>query len=190
MNYSKLNLKIIGVTPLILHNVQLADPLNEYSKALSKISGKRSKTEADHLEMAKIEFHGSLYTMNNKVIIPTEMIEASIIDGAKKFRKGSQFKAGFFIKDHAELDFGQKLKADQLWKHREKYSIRAGVRVKTSRLFRTRPKFDTWSISFEIHYDPSLIDESELKEAIAKAGTQVGIGDWRPKHGRYILSEN
>lgn len=172
-----------------MHNGQMADPLNEITRALSKISSKRAKTDADHEEMARLEFLGGLYTKNNKVIVPAEMLEASIISGAKKFKRGLAFKAGIIVENHAELHFGKKLKADQLWKYQDKYSLRVGVRVQTSKLFRTRPKFDNWNLSFTILYDTSLIDKSELIEAVKKAGSQAGLGDWRPKHGRFKIED-
>jgi hypothetical protein len=173
-----------------MHNGQLADPLNEFSKAIGKISSKRSKTEADHEEIGRLEFLGGLYVKNNKVIIPAEMLEASIIAGAKKFRKGPAFKVGIIVEDHAELNFGSGLKADRLWKHKDKYALRVAVRIQRSKLFRVRPKFDKWSLSFTVLYDPSIVDENELIEAIKKAGSQAGLGDWRPRYGRFKIDSS
>jgi hypothetical protein len=62
--------RITGAAPLILHNVQLADPLNAYAKEMKKISGKRRKTDADLEELARFEWHGSLYVSQGQVVIP------------------------------------------------------------------------------------------------------------------------
>ena len=51
-----LQLTIKGVSPLLLHNGQTANPLNKYARQLKAVSGKRNKTDEDFEAMAKIEF--------------------------------------------------------------------------------------------------------------------------------------
>lgn len=46
---------------MLMHNGQLADPSNEWARAIKEISGKRAKTAADYEEMARLEWLGSLY---------------------------------------------------------------------------------------------------------------------------------
>ncbi len=65
-----LKLKFTSVSPLVMHNGELANPFNEFTQKIKKISSKRGKTEADMKEMARLEFHGGLYTTNGFVIIP------------------------------------------------------------------------------------------------------------------------
>lgn len=57
----KFTLTLTGVTPLLVHNARLADPLDPIVRQTKPISGKRSKTEEDHLELARLEFIGGLY---------------------------------------------------------------------------------------------------------------------------------
>ena len=59
--YKSISLMIVGTSPLVMHNGQTADPLNKYAKMLREISAKRRKTEADFIEMARIEFVAALY---------------------------------------------------------------------------------------------------------------------------------
>src|SRR5688572_28760874 len=94
MNYETSKFRIRGVVPLVMHNGQLADPLNSYTKELKKVSGKRSKTEADHEQMGKLEWYGSLYLHNGAPCLPGEVIEAAFIEAAKKGKRGPQAKAG------------------------------------------------------------------------------------------------
>lgn len=51
-----LELILTGVAPLLQHNGQTTDPLNPFSRAMSEISSKRKKTEADHRERDRLEF--------------------------------------------------------------------------------------------------------------------------------------
>ena len=87
--YETLEVHIQGVVPLILHNGQLVNPLNPISKEMKKISSKRAKTESDYEELARLEFMGSLYLNEKKEpVIPGECIEATLINAAKKSKKG------------------------------------------------------------------------------------------------------
>ncbi len=47
MSWKPLQLKLIGCRPLVMHNGRLSDPLDEFAKAIQKVSKKRSKTDAD-----------------------------------------------------------------------------------------------------------------------------------------------
>ena len=47
-----LKIRLIGETPLMIHNNRLANPLNEYSRELKKLTKKRDKTDADVMEIS------------------------------------------------------------------------------------------------------------------------------------------
>jgi hypothetical protein len=42
-----------------------------------------------------------------------------------------------------------------------------------------------WSADVTASFLPTLLDRSEVLEIFQIAGAQVGIGDWRPRYGRY-----
>ena len=90
MSYRTIRFRITGVAPLVMHNGQLANPLNPFAKALSRVSGKRKKTEADYEELARIEFLGGLYVGDDGPCIPGEVIEGALFRAAKKMRRGEQ----------------------------------------------------------------------------------------------------
>ena len=52
---------IRGIRPLLMHNGQLADPLNDYAKELSRLAHKKQKSDEDHVAVGQAEFQGSLY---------------------------------------------------------------------------------------------------------------------------------
>jgi hypothetical protein len=56
----KITLRLVGVGPMLMHSSRLADPLDPQSKALSKVTSKRHKTDADHHRIAELEWFGSL----------------------------------------------------------------------------------------------------------------------------------
>lgn len=178
--------KIIGASPLLLHSGQLADPLNEWSKALKKVSGKRAKTEADFEEMGRIEWYGGLYVLDGRVVLPGEMIEACIINGARKTKSGKAAQAGVYVLDPAQLVYPHCDKSiDEIFSMPQ-YRLRVGVKMNGSAtVMRTRPKFDTWSATFAVTFDDTLFNPDTLHEWLITAGQIVGVGDWRPRYGRF-----
>jgi hypothetical protein len=183
-----LEVSIRGFSPLILHNGQTADPTNKFARAMKEISGKRKKTDEDYAELARIEWHAGLYVNSDgKIIIPASCFEASIYDGAKKSKLGKAFKSAVFVDNDALLDIGKKYdKATDLWKE-EQYRDCRGVRVNQARVMRTRPIFHTWSFNAVVMFDDEQVNMADVKRALVDAGSKSGIGDYRPRYGRFVV---
>ncbi len=43
----RVSINLLGTTPLLVHNVQLADPDNTFTKEIAAITSKRKKTPED-----------------------------------------------------------------------------------------------------------------------------------------------
>jgi hypothetical protein len=185
-SYKTLKFKITSVAPLLMHNGQTADPLNQHSRSIAEITSKRKKTEADHREVSRREWFAGLYLMNGEPCIPAEMIEAVLIEGAKKEKRGPAAKAGIIVESNARLDYQGPRKPEALWQD-EKFRLRVPVRVGTSRVIRTRPRFEKWSASIVVKYLPSLLNEKDIRSFLAAAGEQIGLADWRPRFGRFAV---
>jgi hypothetical protein len=82
--YKRLRLHLVGVAPLIMHNGALSDPLNQYSKAIKRISSKRHKVDSDYEEMARLEYHGGLYLHQGRPCIPGFVVEAALVRGGRR----------------------------------------------------------------------------------------------------------
>jgi copper chaperone CopZ len=182
----QLTVSIRGVSPLIMHNGQTADPLNKFSRAMKEISGKRKKTDEDYAEMSRIEWHAGLYVnAEQKLILPAACLEASIYDGAKKSKLGKAFKSAVFIEHDSLLDIGKKYgKAEDLFADDQFKDIR-GVRVNQARVMRTRPIFWQWGCEFIVTFDDEQVNLKDVERAIADAGSKSGVGDFRPRYGRF-----
>lgn len=179
---------IKGIAPLIMHNGQLADPLNEMAQALSRLTSKRKKTIDDHKEIGRVEWMGGLYIdEKRRPCLPGEVIEGALVSGAKKFKLGKDAKSGIVVLGNFAVEYDGPKDPDKLWSHGG-FLKRAGVKVGTARVIRSRPIFPEWSCKFTIEWDPMVIkDERSLLEIVEAAG-QCGIGDWRPKFGRFEVS--
>ena len=187
--YQILKFRITGVAPLLMHNGQLADPLNQWSKRIAELSGKKGKdkTEADHLELGRREYFGGIYMDKDGPIIPGEMIEASLIKGAMKEKRGPAAKAGMLVRNHAKLEYKGPRTVDELY-GAGTFQFRSSVKVGTSRIVRVRPMFSDWSAEVVVDFLPSLLNAAHIRSFLITAGEQIGIGDWRPRYGRFVVS--
>lgn len=183
MNTTTITIK--GLTPLIMHNGQLADPLNAATKALSRLTSKKKKTDDDHLEVRKCEWYGGLYVDEKGApCLPGEVIEAALVEGAKKFKLGKMTKGGVIVFGNFALEYEGPKSIDKLWSHGGFLKC-AGVKIQGKRIIRSRPIFPAWSCTFDVQWDPSLVKDEEQLMEIAESAGQTGIGDWRPKYGRF-----
>lgn len=181
------NFRLTGAVPIILHNGRTANPLDPWSKALKAISSKRKKTDADHEEMARIEWYASLYqNKEERIILPGMLIEAAFQNGAKKHKLGTIAKAALFVDQHARLEFdGMDLTADELWERGEN-TLTVACRVQTSKVMRTRFIAEEWAATVAVTYENTLLNLAQVIDIIDATGSQVGVGTWRPKHGRFV----
>lgn len=190
MDYEKVTLRLTGLAPLIMHNGQLANPLDEGARALRKLTSKRKKTDADHEELARVEFYGGLYMDEGGPIIPNELLLACLIAGARKSKEGMQAQAGIIVDAHATLIYDGPRDAAGLWMARHavlgrEFAYTKIVRVGAARLVRTRPIFRRWQVETAIEYLPDIVNESQVVNFATNAGRLVGIGDRRPQFGRF-----
>ena len=186
--YHSLRYKIIGASPLLHHSGQLADPLNPHAKAIAQVAGKRKKTEADHMRLAELEFAGSLWLSGGVPCIPGEAMEAAIVKAAQGARQGPKAKAGLMVRDDLRLQYDGPKDPRALWDD-PRFRLRCGVRIGTSRIMRTRPHFPTWEAELVIDYLPGMLNPQDVRNFVVVAGEQVGVGDWRPRFGRFRLDE-
>lgn len=66
---------------------------------------------------------------------------------------------------------------------------RRPVVIQKSRIMRARPKFPEWELDFQIEIIDPNIEPAQLKEILDYAGMYIGIGDYRPKFGRFMVTK-
>lgn len=179
---------ITGTSPMLMHNVQLSDPLNPAARELSRLTSKRKKTIEDHQEVARAEFLGALYIDPDVgPYIPGEWVMAALVSGARLNRLGTTVTRGVIITTEVNpLAYANNSIRDpeQMWESKL-FTHRASVKVKTSRVIRTRPQFLDWSTQAEGLLDESQLDLNQLGQVAENAGLFCGMGNWRPRFGRF-----
>lgn len=196
MKEIKLNLK--GLVPLMMHNNQAVDPLNKYYKCMKPLSAKRNKTEADLMELGRIEWEAGLYVSpQGKICIPGRNIEKSFILGARKSKNGKKFEEGVYLSDdYCDLKFKDNgvvvknldIPSSDLDKlYMAEHIDRRAVTVSRSTIIRTRPIFESWELSCTVLYDENVLNGQTLLECVDVAGKYVGLCEMRPRLGRFEI---
>lgn len=180
--------KLIGVSPLLMHNIQLADPLSEAAQALKEVTKKRKKSDEELLEIRRLEWLGGLYLDENGApALPADMILAAVVAGARKSKLGKDAQAGVFeTQAYYPLDYDGPRDIAELYQTPGFVDVRA-ARVTTSRVMRTRPRFPRWSVDIALSVNTEVINLAEVWDALEIAGERSGLGDHRPRFGRFTV---
>jgi hypothetical protein len=168
-----------------MHNGQLADPLNRWTKAIKAISGKRMKTDADHEEIARLEWFGSLYLQDGKLCITGMAMQATLINAAKTQKKGTKAMAGLVCEANFALVYHGPPDPTLLWED-ESFRDRSSMIVERSRIIRTRPIFMPWSTSIDVAYNDEMLNAGDIDAFVSIGGDTIGLLESRKRgFGRY-----
>jgi hypothetical protein len=176
---------LTGRTPLVMHNVRLADPLYEYTRKIKQITDKRTKTDYDHEQIAKLEWMGGLYIgeadHKGEIVVPTWNVIRTLEEAAKVIKKGRQvIRSVNAIEIEVPLEFpdrGRKL--EELWEMGEQYRFSALVGIQRAKTTRMRPQFPNWSLTMMALLQEDLLNFEQLQEIATQAGVIEGLGDAR-----------
>lgn len=184
--------------PLLMHNGQLARPHGKFSAAIKAISGKKNKTEADHAEMARIEWRGGWHSIptldpfgpipaDAQPSLPLEAVESMLAGAATNNIKGGKklVQAAIVCTDVAVTIGDGLLQSIAEMEGVEEYMDQRMARVQASRVLRTRPRLERWGVRYVLSVtDRISFDQVEM--LAGKAG-DIGLGDWRPRYGTHVV---
>jgi hypothetical protein len=197
-----------GISPLLLHSGQTADPLNQFSRAFVRLKKRaKDKTDEDYATFALLEWWAGLHLSapatisedgvatcdpGTVITIPAHQLDSCIREGARKSKSGKQACAGVIVEADGILHHEGPPDLTKLSQD-DHFHFRCAVKVQAAKVMRTRPRFDAWKISFTVLLDPGVVDPEDLEVWLAAAGRLVGIGDWRPgapkggNYGRFVV---
>lgn len=186
---ARFRLTCVGTEPLLMHNARLANPLDEVAKLMKRTTAKRTKTEEDYEELARLEHWGGLYFDEQLgPFLPGQNFERCLVDAARITKSGKKIERGVFIESNVNpVGYDGPRTIELLWKD-ENFRHMASVKVGMSRVMRTRPMFRNWSVYADGQYDAAVINLDELREIAGTAGRMIGLGDWRPRFGRFTVT--
>ena len=193
MSYKQVKIKVTGIQPLMLNNIQTANPLNKWTKMLKAVTGKSKKTDEDTIEIIRLQFMSSWYfDADGNYVLPSDNLLKSFEAGAKEFKKGTKFIENVqIIEDNLILHFdGQDKSLDELYddgngKYVDTRLCGIGTGMSKSKVLATRALIDKWWFTATLVYDPEQIDLADIKKAAENGGERKGVGTYRRKFGRY-----
>lgn len=182
------NVTVEGIAPLMQHRYPMPD-LGNLSKGGNKSTGAKDFTQ-EWREYFYSETSGQIYQ-------PSSHLEGALIKAAVGFKvagkRGKTYKdlfsanvfidptniphEGFTVPDELDTDADKPLYLD----------VRPVV-IQRARVVRIRPCFKPgWRLSFEIQVADDEIQPGMLQDVLTLAGKTVGIGDYRPRFGRFNI---
>lgn len=170
-----------------MHNVRMSDPTYSAVRAMKKITADKKFKDTDEgiEQLAHLEFIGGMY--HDEVMgpyLPAENITGSIVAGAKATRQGKTISRALLLLDDSPLAYDGPRDLESLWSD-ERFRDRRMVRVQRNKVPRVRPRFDEWRAEFDGDLDTELINLREFEEIAELAGRSEGVGDYRPRFGRF-----
>lgn len=181
-----ITVQLSGKAPFLMHSDRFANPLDPMTKAHKELTSKRKKTDDDHTAIAKSEFIGGCYWRKGTgFYLPAQNLDACLIAAAKLQKLGTKFKQGVqVLEDELLFEGYQKKTPEQLWEDPDHVDCR-GVKVGTSKIMRYRPILRKWNLTATIVINEDVVNVSEVKKAVQDAGALIGLGDYRPRFGRF-----
>lgn len=172
---------IRGVKPLLMHST-------------------RSMTESPKMPRGghlPPKDEAELATYRNKkgeIVIPGDSLLGAIKAAATDFKVRGKGKTTF----KKFVDSGLEIDRDAVLTPQEYEIDSRPVVVSRSRIIRSRPRFDEWETTFDITvldpdtwldpFDEEYSGGGNLRDIIDAAGRFKGIGDFRPRFGRFEIS--
>lgn len=179
---------VTGVSPLMQHRFPLPD-----LEALSK-GGSLKSGEPDYSQ----EWRKAMYVDSNGCLYqPAAHFEGAMIKAAASYKikgaRGKTYKDLFrssVIVSPDEIPFNmpapQELDGDP---DKVMYLDVRPVVIQRARIARIRPTFKAgWHLEFEIMVSDGQIPKNVLYEVLSLAGKTVGVGDYRPRFGRFQIA--
>jgi len=168
-----INVEITGIAPLLQNRF----PIEAHGHNISKVTKK--------VYVPDDEAKKCLYTRDDVIFQPAEHIYQSMIRAATDFK----FSGKKTFKDVVTSCIAVEPEEIPLISDKPyEIDIRPVV-IQRARVLKWRPKFNQWKLKFNILIlDETNISPANIKEILEKAGATKGIGDYRPRFGRFTIT--
>ena len=145
-----------------------------------KAVGKKKLTGEQEAELAAYRLE------SGELCQPADAIHQAMIEAAGEFQIQGRGK-----KTYKSVLKGLVIISPDFISHgTEEYAIdKRVVRIQKARIVRHRPHLPEWQLSFLVQVlDENLLPDEVLSAILAKAGQTIGIGDYRPRFGRFVVT--
>ncbi|MEX2486495.1 MAG: hypothetical protein WD377_02635 [Nitriliruptoraceae bacterium] len=182
-------LTLDGETPLLMSSGEAdrESPLYREYRAVSKT---RAKTLEQEAKLRELEWHTRIYFDEELgPYVPGKNVKEMLRSAATKWKLGEAVKRSLVIPDYRiPLTYEGPRDLSGLWEQGFRYTTMvANAGAGAGRVERTRPCFDSWSLTCEIAFDTDELDPDQVA-SLVKRSEKYGLGDYRPEFGAFTTS--
>lgn len=168
-----IEVEITGIAPLLQNRFPMEEHGHNISKATKKVY------------VPEDEAKKCLYIKDGQIYQPAEHIFQSMVRAATDFK----FSGKKTFKDVVTSCIAVEPEEIPMISDKPYEIDTRPVVIQRARVLKWRPKFNQWKLRFKLLIlDDTNISPSNLKEILEKAGATKGIGDYRPRFGRFMVT--
>lgn len=207
MSMRELQVSVKGTHGLLLSNVTYADPLGRFQPMKAFFTDKKgkSKTEGVHRAVRTLDWLFSGYWREEGDVavdedanavgfenfadpyVPGANFQRCIRNAATKWKLGKDTLRAIMVTNSPSIEYDGPKDAVEMFNSRSpKFQLCSftGRGVWVNRLF-----IPDWSLQFELMLDDEIMGTDQLRRIMNMAGKAEGLGTWRPRYGRFEVTD-
>jgi len=172
----KINTSIKGVAPLLQHKMSTQEEAQLSSKTKKSVGQSKGDDPKDFLHM-----------VGDKICEPSEHILQAIIKRLSGYKIQGKGKKTYLEMGKGSLNILPDMIPHKIqeWEPDVRTVV---IKATRGRIVRIRPKFNEWELDFVIEIINDDLPMEVVKSALDDAGREGGLGDYRPRFGRFIVT--
>lgn len=177
VNRALLQLRIEGVSPMLMHRFS-----EKARKELADRDQRKLKGKTKPARDTDAEFEACIYRLSDgSAGFPCSAFKAAAVRAGKLAGlKMTDARQMFWVHQDDVSDMGEMcVRIEGECRKREDFVRLNGAGAD----LRYRAEFSPWWAVLTIDFDADLISAESIANLFARAGMNVGIGDWRPEKG-------
>ena len=197
---------VSGTAPLLLSNNLCSDPLSQAAKDKKFFTSKRTKSDDDHMALRLIDWvHSGYWTQPGKVVIddiensvnfegfanltlPSQNFARCLRNGATAFKLGKEVARALIVENEPLIKYDGPRTASEMIQQGQFVLTSPVVRQKVTNWV-TRLILPAWSVNYQVTVDDERISVDDLERICQTAGRFEGLGTWRPRYGRFAVTD-
>ena len=206
--FRSFEVKVQGTAPLLLSNVQYSDPLGPYQKKKTYFTDKKGRAKTDTVleSCRKIEWLYSGYWEQEGTVeideaqntvefegfanpyLPASNFARACRNGGTPYKLGTALQRAVTVTSDGPLEYDGPREANAMFevegpkRHQLSAFTKRGV-------FVNRLCFQQWKTKFEVMLNDEMMDLETFRRCVNTAGKVEGLGTWRPRYGRFDVTE-
>lgn len=169
----KFNCHVRGIAPLLFNRYPDEENAEGKSKQKKSVMSKDDQVERSLYRTAK----GEIYQ-------PAEHLVGAMIKAGANFKLEGKKTYKDVVKGGVFVEPMQIVHESQLYVTDWRSTVIPSTK---GRVMKGRARMDTWELKFVVTCIDDRANANDIKEILGYAGAYIGIGDYRPRYGRFEI---